>query len=62
MVLEEEDNRLLPLALVARLGVHHFLPFIMQPPIALHLAGFGHPLHGVNFTGFFISSSPFLLG
>jgi hypothetical protein len=33
----------------------------MHLPIALHLAGFGQPLHGVNFTGFFISSSPFLL-
>jgi hypothetical protein len=34
----------------------------MQRPIALHLAGFGQPLQGVNFgVGFFISSSPFLL-
>jgi hypothetical protein len=38
------------------------LPFIMQRPMALHLAGFGHPLQGVNLTGFFISSLPFQLG
>jgi hypothetical protein len=31
------------------------LPF-MQEPIALHLAGFGQPLQGVNFgMGFFIA-------
>jgi hypothetical protein len=38
------------------------LPFIRHLPAALHLAGVGQPLQGMNFmVGFFISSSPFLL-
>ena len=32
-----------------RSGACYFLPFIMQRPMALHLAGLGHLEQGVNF-------------
>jgi len=38
---------------------HHFFPFIMQRPAALHLAGEGQPLQGLK-TGFFMAFDPLL--